>query len=73
MGQVSSSDSQNYLPLEPFMSSNNRRTLYEHQNCPVQDTFHFKRMLVNKLPEIQAELHRGRGLNFWFEDLSLGR
>lgn len=27
-------------------------------------------MLVNKLPKIQAGLHHGRGLNFWFEDLS---
>lgn len=30
-------------------------------------------MLLSKLPKIQAGLHRGRGLNFWFEDLSLGR
>lgn len=40
MGQVSFSDCQNYLPLEPFMGSNNRTALYERQNCPIQDTFH---------------------------------
>lgn len=44
MGQVSFKECQNYLPLEPFMSSSNRTTLYEHQNRPIQDTFHFKRV-----------------------------